>query len=164
MNELVVLVVEDEPEVRDALLRDLAPLAGSVRIEAADDAEDAEAVVREVAEAGDVLGLVLADHRLPGRTGVDLLVDLAEDPAHVGVTRKVLVTGQADHADTIRAVNEAGLDHYIAKPWDPEELLAVARAALTDAVLDAGLDPLRYVADLDGPRLLEAYGRRAGDR
>lgn len=164
MSELVVLVVEDEPEVRDALVRDLQPLAASVRIEVADDAEDAEAVVREVAEAGDVLGLVLADHRLPGRTGVDLLVDLAEDPDHVGVTRKVLVTGQADHADTIRAVNEAGLDHYIAKPWDAEELRAVARAALTDAVLDAGLDPLPFVADLDGPRLLEAYRLRASDR
>lgn len=164
MTELVALVVEDEPEVRDALVRDLAPLAGSVRIEAAEDAEDAAAVVEEVAEAGDVLGLVLADHRLPGRSGVDLLVELEEDPAHRGVTRKVLVTGQADHADTIRAVNEAGLDHYIAKPWDPEELLAVTRASLTDAVLDAGLDPLAYVADLDGPRLLEAYGRRSSDR
>jgi len=164
VTELVVLVVEDEPEVREALVRDLAPIAGSVRIEAAEDAEDAAAVVREVAAAGDLLGLVLADHRLPGRTGVDLLVELEEDPAHRGVTRKVLVTGQAGHADTIRAVNDAGLDHYLAKPWDPEELLAVTRAALTDAVLDAGLDPLPYVADLDGPRLLEAFGRRTGDR
>lgn len=163
MNELVVLVVEDEPEVREALVRDLAAITASVRVEAAEDAEDASAVVREVTEAGDVLGLVLADHRLPGRSGVDLLVELEDDPAHRGVTRKVLVTGQADHADTIRAVNEAGLDHYIAKPWDPAQLLAVTRDALTGAVLDAGLDPLPYVADLDGPRLLEAYARR-GDR
>ncbi len=164
MNELVVLVVEDEPEVREALVRDLAAITASVRVEAAEDAEDASAVVREVTEAGDVLGLVLADHRLPGRSGVDLLVELEDDPAHHGVVRKVLVTGQADHADTIRAVNEAGLDHYIAKPWDPAQLLAVTRDALTGAVLDAGLDPLPFVADLDGPRLLEAYARRRGDR
>ncbi|MGV3757982.1 MAG: response regulator [Actinomycetota bacterium] len=164
MNELVVLVVEDEPEVREALVRDLAAITASVRVEAAEDAEDASAVVREVTAASDVLGLVLADHRLPGRSGVDLLVELEDDPAHRGVTRKVLVTGQADHADTIRAVNEAGLDHYIAKPWDPAQLLAVTRDALTGAVLDAGLDPLPFVADLDGPRLLEAYARRRGDR
>ena len=61
-------------------------------------------------------------------------------------------------------MNEAGLHHYIAKPWDPVELLAVARDALTGAVLDADLDPLPFVAHLDGPRLLEAYGRRTGDR
>src|SRR5690606_26312253 len=115
MNELVVLVVEDEPEVREALVRDLEPITGSVRVDAAGDVGDAGAAVEEIAAAGDVLGLVLADHRLPGRSGVDFLVSLAEDPGHRHVTRKVLVTGQAGHADTIRAVNDAGLDHYIAK-------------------------------------------------
>lgn len=163
MNELVVLVVEDEPEVRDAVVRDLAPLAGAVRIESADDVADARAALADIAADGDRIALVLADHRLPGATGVDFLVELHRDPA-TDAARKVLVTGQADHADTIRAVNDAGLDHYIAKPWTPEELVAVSRAALTDYVLDTRIDPLPYVRHLDGPRLLEAYARRAGDR
>ena len=163
MNELVVLVVEDEAEVREAVVRDLAPLAGSVRIEAADDVDDARAAMADVAADGDRLGLVLADHRLPGATGVDFLVELHAEPA-TAATRKVLVTGQAGQADTIRAVNDAGLDHYVAKPWDPAELLEVTRRALTDFVIDEGLDLLRYVRDLDGPRLLDAYARRAGDR
>jgi two-component system chemotaxis response regulator CheY len=162
MNELVVLVVEDEPEVRDAVVRDLAPLRGSVRIEAADDVADARAAMADVAADGDRVALVLADHRLPGASGVDFLVELHAEPA-TAATRKVLVTGQADQADTIRAVNDAGLDHYVAKPWDADELVRVARDALTGYVIEQGLDLLRYVRDLDGQRLLDAYARRADD-
>ena len=76
----------------------------------------------------------------------------------------MLVTGQADHADTIRAVNDAGLDHYIAKPWDPSDLTSVTINAVTDYILAEGIDPLPYVRDLDGARLLDAYARRAADR
>jgi CheY-like chemotaxis protein len=163
MNRLAVLIVEDEPEVRDALARDLRSLAGTLRIETADDVGDARAALAEITADGDRLALVLADHRLPGQTGVDFLIELNDD-AITAATRKVLVTGQADHADTIRAVNEAGLDHYIAKPWSLEELLAVTVDAVTDFIIAEGIDPLPYVRDLDGQRLLDAYGRRASDR
>ena len=87
------------------------------------------------------------------------LVSLEDDPTTRPI-RKVLITGQAGHDDTIRAINRADLDWYIAKPWDPEELRAVVVEQLTDFVIDAGLDPLPYVRELDGPRLLDAYARR----
>lgn len=159
MGDLVVLVVEDEAEVRAAIVRDLESLLGSVRVDEASDAEDAVAALGEAVDDGDHVGLILADHRLPGRSGVDLLVSLHADPERRQI-RKVLITGQAGHADTIRAINEAGLAHYIAKPWQPEELLATVVEQLTDYVISAGLEPLAYVDVLDGPRLLEAYGRR----
>ncbi|MEO1061798.1 MAG: response regulator [Actinomycetota bacterium] len=159
MGELLVLVVEDEAEVRAAIVRDLEPLLGSVRVDEAEDAEDAVAALDEAVEAGDRVGLILADHRLPGRSGVDLLVSLHADPERRPI-RKVLITGQAGHADTIRAINEADLDHYLAKPWQPDDLLATAVTQLTDYVIEAGLDPLAYVDVLDAPRLLDAYGRR----
>ncbi len=162
MNDLVVLIIEDEPEVRDAIARDLVPLVNTVRVETADSVDDARSAIDDIAVDGDRLALVLADHRLPGTTGVDFLVDLQADAATHAV-KKVLVTGQADHQDTIRAVNHAGLDHYIAKPWVPDLLLAVVKNALTEFVLEQGIDPLPYVRDLDGPRLLEAYSGR-GDR
>jgi two-component system chemotaxis response regulator CheY len=72
----------------------------------------------------------------------------------------VLLTGQADHQDTIRAINDAGLDWYISKPWQLEELQAVVVRQLTDFVVDVGLDPLPYVSELDGARLMDAYARR----
>ncbi len=159
MSELVILVVEDEPEVRAEIVRDLSVFSGSIRIDEADGVDDAEAAIAEALAAGDVLGLVVADHRLPGRTGVDLLVEVSADP-RTQHARRVLLTGQAGHQDTIRAVNEAGLDHYIAKPWDPVELVETARQLLTDVVIEQRLDPLPHLAQLDGPRLLEDYARR----
>lgn len=152
--KLTILVVDDEPEVRDAVVGDLLPFAGVVRVEPAEDVEDAWEVVEEVEDDGDVVALVLADHRMPGTTGVDMLIAMEGDE-RTADARKVLVTGQADQADTIRAVNEAGLDHYIAKPWRPEVLQAVVRDQLTDFVVDTGLDPLPHLRAIDGARAME---------
>ncbi len=160
MDELVILVVEDEPEVRAEIVRDVEGFAGRIRVEQADDVADARAAIAEVEQAGDHLGLVIADHRLPGgATGVDLIVALNSNPATSAV-RTVLLTGQAGHQDTIRAINEAGLDHYFTKPWDPDDLTVVSVRLLTDYVIGAGIDPLRYARELDGPRLMAAFADR----
>lgn len=160
MNELVILVVEDEPEVRAEVARDIESFAGSIRVEQADSVADARNAIGEVTQSGDRVGLIVADHRLPGgETGVDLLVSLKQDSATSAV-RTILLTGQAGHQDTIRAINDAGLDHYFAKPWDPDELAAVAVRLLTDYIIDAHLDPLQYMRELDGPRLMEAFAER----
>lgn len=159
---LAVLILEDEPEVRSALVRDLAELDPPVRVEPAEDVEDARSVLAELAADGDLLALILADHRLPGASGVDLLVELHDDPVHGGC-RKVLVTGQADQQDTIRAVNEAGLDHYVAKPWDADALRALVRSELTTFVLTEDLDPLPHLRALDAARVMPAL-RGRGDR
>ena len=86
---------------------------------------------------------------------VDFLVELMKDE-RFGATRTVLVTGQAGQSDTIRAVNQAGLDYYIGKPWNPEELRAVVRDQLTEYVLESDVNPLPYVSVLDGVRVMEA--------
>ena len=86
---------------------------------------------------------------------MDFLVELMKDE-RFGATRTVLVTGQADQSDTIRAVNQAGLDYYIGKPWNPEELRTVVRDQLTEYVLETDVDPLPYVSVLDGVRIMEA--------
>jgi len=161
MGELVILCVEDEPEVRAALVRDLEPFAAVARVDAAADAADARAAIADLLADGDQLALVLADHRMPGGSGTDLLVAVHADPA-TARARTVLVTGQAGLGDTIRAVNEAGLDHYVAKPWSADALHAVVRRLLTDYVLEARIDPLRFMRYLDAERLLAAY-RDHGD-
>jgi response regulator RpfG family c-di-GMP phosphodiesterase len=160
--KLAVLVLEDEAEVRDALVRDLSPIADVVRVEAAEDVPDAHAVLEEVTPDGTPLAVALVDHRLPGTSGVDFLVELHRSPV-TATSRKVLVTGQADLEDTIRAVNQASLDRYIAKPWTPEELLEVTRAELTSFVLAAGVDPLPHLRVLDAAQVLPRIGGR-GDR
>lgn len=163
MNQIVILCVEDEPEVRDAVVRDLEPFASHFRVECAEDVEDARAVIDECVQAGDAVGLILCDHLLPGTRGVEFLTELStsrpDDPV-----RKVLLTGQAGHEDTIRAINQADLDYYISKPWTPEDLHQIVRTQLTEYVLAGTQDLLPYVSLLDGPRLLDAVSRRRSDR
>ena len=154
MKRIVILCVEDEAEVREAVLRDLSPFKPLMRIEAAEDVEDARAVLRECDVDEDPVGLVLCDHLLPGTRGVDFLIELKNNP-HYAATRKVLITGQAGLEDTIRAVNQADLHHYIAKPWNVEELHDVVRKQLTEFVIQTEENLIPYIATLDGQRLLE---------
>lgn len=158
----VILCVEDESEVRDAIVRDLGPFSSAFQIEAAADIEEAEALVNELAQDRIPLALILCDHRLPGKNGVDFLVEL-ESKSPDSTVRKVLVTGQAGHQDTIRAINSGGLNHYIAKPWQPEDLHKVVRDELTQFVLSAGLPPLNYTAILDASLLLERIAQQGGE-
>mgnify|MGYP002724415393 CR=1 FL=1 len=157
----VILVLEDEPPVRTALARDLAPFAGAVQIEMAEDVEDAKAVIDEATREGNQVALILADHRLPGTTGVDFLVESMKDPRVAGA-RRVLVTGQAGQADTIRAVNDGHISHYISKPWEAENLQDVVRGELTEYVLDNDVPPLPLMAALDQPRVMRALAQTPG--
>ncbi len=152
--KLAILILEDEREVRDAVERDLVGLLPTVRIEPAEDVEDARDVIAEILGDGDRLALALCDHRLPGTTGVDFLIELAQDEDTVD-TRKVLVTGQADLADTVRAVNKANLDHYIAKPWNRDHLLDVVTQQLTDYVEFTEINPIPHMRALDQVRAVE---------
>lgn len=156
---LAILILEDEAEVRAAVERDLLPFAELIRVEVASDVEEAWEVIDELTEDGDVLALALCDHRMPGTTGVEFLVQMMDDD-RTAATRKVLVTGQAQLRDTVRAVNEANLDHYIAKPWDVDELHDVVRTMLTDYVEDMDIDPLPYLDVLDSTRAMELVRRR----
>jgi two-component system chemotaxis response regulator CheY len=162
MKNIAILCVEDEPEVREAILRDLRPLESHFEIETAGDTADASAVLAEFANRGILTGLILCDHRLPGETGVEFLTHVHQVPEYRD-TRKVLLTGQAGHQDTIKAVNEAGLNHYLAKPWDPAELVESCKDQLTSYVLERDdIDPMPYLAILDAPRLLEKIANRGG--
>jgi two-component system chemotaxis response regulator CheY len=154
MNRLVILCIEDEDEVRDAVVRDLEDFEPAFVVEVAEDADDARQVVSDTIEAGDTVALVIADHRLPGMQGTDFLIELHSQPDTTSA-RKVLLTGQAGHEDTIRAINQANLHHYISKPWTGEELHSVVREQLTEFVLGEIDDVLPYVATLDGPKLLD---------
>lgn len=150
---LALLILDDEPEVRDALERDLIDLTGVLRIEVAESVEDAWGVIDDIDRDGDELAVALCDHRMPGTTGVEFLVEMVGDE-RTRAARKVLVTGQADLADTIRAVNEADLDYYLAKPWTAEELTSVVSDCMTDYVENEGIDPLPYMKALDRVRAM----------
>ncbi len=153
-KKIYILVVEDEPEVLDSIVRDITDFEALFPIEMADTAEEARELIRSIIDEGHSVGLILCDHVLPGDNGVELLVEMQnhEDTHH---TKKVLITGQAGLQETVRAVNDADLKHYIAKPWEKDKLVSIVRTLLTDYVLEFETQPLRYMQVLDGERIAD---------
>jgi len=96
---------------------------------------------------------------------VELLIEMQKDEKTKS-TRKVLITGQAGLDETVKAVNKADLKHYIAKPWQKEELVEITRNLLTDYVIEHVKDPLPYMKVLDSERLAESLrtGRKMTDQ
>lgn len=71
--------------------------------------------------------LVVADHRMPGMTGVELLTRVREE--HPEVVR-VLVTAYADLDVAIAALERAEVHYYLRKPWDASEIQSLIASAL----------------------------------
>ena len=85
---------------------------------------------------------------MPEKNGVDFLTEVHHD-ARFRHTRKLLLTGLATHEDTIEAINQASVDFYLDKPWDPERLMTIVRTLITRYVLRAGLEYQPLMAWLD---------------
>lgn len=151
-SKIYILIVEDELEVMEALIQDVEKFETLFPIEAANNTVEAEEVIQSILNNGDKIGLILCDHILPGKNGIDLLIELNEN-AKTSAMKKVLVTGQARHEDTIIAVNKADLDHYIEKPWKQEELEKVVIDELTDFVIENESNLLPYMQLLDMEKL-----------
>ena len=69
-----------------------------------------------------VVDMTVSDYMMPGMNGIQLL---AEAKRHQPEATRVLLTGHADKASAIQAINEVGLFQYLEKPWDNAQLLLV---------------------------------------
>ena len=119
MNAPVLLVVDDDPQVLAAIRRDLrSRYRFDYRVLAAPSGESALEVVQELKARGDTLAMLISDQRMPGMLGVELLIKCREI---YPLARRVLLTAYSDITAAIKAINEAHLDHYLGKPWDPPE-------------------------------------------
>jgi thioredoxin reductase (NADPH) len=135
-----LLVVDDEPPVLRAVQRDLRGRFGEqYRVLRAGSGAEAEDVMRELRKRGDPLALVLADQRMPGMTGVELLESARE---LYPKAKRALLTAYADTGAAIAAINQAQIDYYLQKPWDPpeERLFPTLEDLLGDWQADAVLE------------------------
>ncbi|MPZ27215.1 MAG: response regulator [Micromonosporaceae bacterium] len=115
----VLLTAEDDPAVSRAIARDLRRRYGQThRVVRAASGPAALEALRELTLRGEATAVIMADYRMPGMSGVDLLEQAMDiQPA----AKRVLLTAYADTDAAIRAINEVDLDHYLLKPWDPPE-------------------------------------------
>lgn len=119
MSDPVILVVDDDPEVLAAIRRDLrSRYRPGYRVLAASSGESALDTIKELKARGDALAMVVSDQRMPFMLGVDVLARCREI---FPIARCVLLTAYSDIKAAIKAINEAHIDHYLEKPWDPPE-------------------------------------------
>ena len=134
-----ILVVDDEPEVCDALVGFLA-----------DEGHKAHAVhtgeegLRSARES--VYDVVFLDVRLPGMGGLEVLQRLRQD---VPGTDVVMISGQADVGTAVKATKLGAYD-FLEKPLQPERLALLLQHLDERRRMQREVDGLRDVAELEG--------------
>lgn len=119
MAEPVILTVDDEPQVLNAVNRDLRQhYRSDYRIMKAGSGAEALEAVQQLKQRNTPLALFLVDQRMPNMSGTEFL---AEARKYYPEARKVLLTAYADTEAAIASINTIGLDYYLMKPWDPPE-------------------------------------------
>lgn len=119
MRKPVILTVDDDISVLEALVQDLRRHYGSgYRIIRATSGQSGMEVLEELKRRGEAIALLLSDQRMPGMSGVEFL---EKSIALVPAAKRVLLTAYADTEAAIRAINTAKIHYYLTKPWDPPE-------------------------------------------
>ena len=122
----MVFIVEDDAAVRDAL-----SLVLSLRGFATAMFATAEDFLRALGE--DWRGVVVADIRMPGMSGLDLQAALAGHPARLPV---IIITGHGDINAARQALKAGGID-FLEKPVDDERLVEAIERAFALAQAEA---------------------------
>ena len=73
MEKINIICVDDQPEVLDSVLRDLRPLNSCFRLEGVESASECRELLEEFDQDGELTGLIISDHVMPGGSGVELL-------------------------------------------------------------------------------------------
>ena len=106
-----ILIVDDDQRIRDLLARYL--FENGLRVTTATDATTARAAMRGLA-----FDVVILDVMMPGENGLDLARDLKS----ISSIPICMLTARAEPEDRIECL-EVGVDDFIAKPFEPRELL-----------------------------------------
>jgi two-component system, OmpR family, response regulator len=113
-----ILVVDDDPQIRELLQEYLAENA--LRVSVALNSTQMSQVL-----ADEVIDLVILDLRLAGEDGMTIARTLRDQSA----IPIIMLTGVRDEADRVMGL-ELGADDYLTKPFSPRELLARIRTVL----------------------------------
>lgn len=114
-----VLVVDDDPDIRELVAFKLEQLGHTVMTE--NDGESGLA-----AALANIPDLILLDVMMPKLTGIEVCQRLRDDASTNGVP-VILITAKAQEMDVERGF-AAGADDYIVKPFSPRELASRVEA------------------------------------
>ena len=119
MPKPILLSVDDDSDVLRAIERDLRSQYGAeYRVIGSDSPNGALDLLKQLKVRNDSVALLLADQRMPRMDGV---VFLQEGMRIFPDAKRALLTAYADTSAAISAINEASVDYFFLKPWDPPE-------------------------------------------
>jgi two-component system alkaline phosphatase synthesis response regulator PhoP len=121
MSRRKIVVIEDEPDIRELIDYNLKREGFAVAVAGSGD-EGVKLVVREAPD------LVLLDLLLPGQDGIEVCRKLKTDPVTQAIPI-IMVSAKDDESDIILGLG-VGADDYITKPFRPKELIARVKAVL----------------------------------
>jgi thioredoxin reductase (NADPH) len=117
MAKPILLSVDDDSDVLRAIERDLRLKYGAdYRVMASDSPEGALTLLKQLKVRNDSVALLLADQRMPHMDGVTFL---QEATRIFPDAKRALLTAYADTSAAISAINEANINYFFLKPWDP---------------------------------------------
>jgi thioredoxin reductase (NADPH) len=158
MAKPVILTVDDDPEVLQAVARDLRQEYGDrFRILRADSGAGALEALEQLKLRNQPVALFLVDQRMPQMSGVEFLEQaLSMFPD----AKRALLTAYADTDAAIRAINTTKIDYYLMKPWDPpqERLYPVLNDLLDDwqATFHPPFEGIRVIGNRWSPQSHQA--------
>jgi thioredoxin reductase (NADPH) len=119
MAKPILLSVDDDSDVLRAIERDLRSKYGAgYRVLASDSPEQALDLLKQLKVRNDSVALLLADQRMPKMDGVGFL----REAMHIfPEAKRALLTAYADTNAAIGAINQANINYFFMKPWDPPE-------------------------------------------
>ncbi len=113
-DKFEVLIVDDDPSIRKRCVQLLHK--HGYRVEGISSGDVALSIVQ-----GRFIGLVVADIRMPGLNGLDLLEKVKDIHPH---TEVIMITGYGTVESAVRAIKLGAYD-YLTKPFDMDKLLKV---------------------------------------
>src|SRR6516165_3024149 len=117
MPKPILLSVDDDSDVLRAIERDLRSQYGAeYRVIGSDSPERALDLLKQLKVRNDSVALLLADQRMPRMNGVEFL---QEGMRIFPEAKRALLTAYADTSAAISAINEANINYFFMKPWDP---------------------------------------------
>jgi thioredoxin reductase (NADPH) len=117
MAKPILLSVDDDSDVLRAIERDLRSQYGAdYRVIASDSPEKALDLLKQLKVRSDSVALLLADQRMPHMDGVEFL---QEGMRIYPEAKRALLTAYADTTAAISAINQANINYFFLKPWDP---------------------------------------------
>ncbi|HLV85917.1 MAG TPA: FAD-dependent oxidoreductase [Candidatus Sulfotelmatobacter sp.] len=117
MSKPILLSVDDDTDVLRAIERDLRSQYGAdFRIIGSEAPEKALDILKQLKIRNDSVALLLADQRMPRMNGIEFL---QEGMRIFPEAKRALLTAYADTSAAISAINEANINYFFMKPWDP---------------------------------------------